>query len=651
MDKNTLIGILLIGVIFIAFMFVNQKEQEAINKANQAQQAEEIQVDGNPSIATETISDSSVNVDVSNSTSVQLQSSKENSDSLINGLSLDELARRKQKFGIFYPSIEGEKQYSFLENDKVKIKFSNVGGRIVEVSLIEKDENGNYIYKTHNDFINTINNPIQLFEEQTSNQELSFNIKDKYGDYIPVSTKNLFFENVLQNDSTLVFKLKTEDANKALMFRYFLSSNSYHVNYSIDYSSVEDEVDMGSSKLDWSMRGLSTEKLADDERMTCSVMFRYDGETRDYISERTDGKEQIDGNLDWVAFKYKFFSSILITDGGKYEGEVSQTQLPEDDEYTIVYNSSLYIPYPESGKTDLKFFFGPNESEVLSSYDLAMDQIINLGWGIFRWTNNLLIEPIFNLIKRSGLSFGLVILLVTLIVKLIILPLTYKNYKSSAKMRVLKPEIEKINKKYEGKTDKDIMMKKQQETMGLYRKTGVNPMSGCIPMLVQMPILLAVFRFIPSSIDLRHQGFLWAEDLSSYDAIVSWSAEIPLLSSFYGNHVSLFTLLMAVSTLFYTLLNSNQMAPSQPGMPNMKVIMYIFPFMMLFFFNTYSSGLSYYYLCGNLMNLGIMWAIKKYMIDEDKIRLQIEENKKKPKKKSKFQQRMEEMAKKQQKRR
>ena len=280
-----------------------------------------------------------------------------------------------------------------------------------------------------------------------------------------------------------------------------------------------------------------------------------------------------------------------------------------------------------------------------------MDQIINLGWGIFRWTNNLLIEPIFNLLKKSGLSFGLVILLVTLIVKLITLPLTYKNYKSSAKMKVLKPEIDKINKKFEGKTDKDVMMKKQQETMGLYRKTGVNPMSGCIPMLVQMPILLAVFRFIPSSLDLRHKSFLWAEDLSSYDEIFSWSAEIPLLSSFYGNHVSLFTLLMAVSTLFYTMFNSNQMAPSQPGMPNMKVIMYIFPFMMLFFFNTYSSGLSYYYLCGNLMNLGIMWGIKKYMIDENKIRLQIEQNKKKPKKKSKFQQRMEAMAKKQQKRR
>ena len=646
MDKNTLIGIVLIGLIFIAFMFVNQKEQEAIERANQAQQTsvQENEIISNSSIVSS--SDTTIN-DFNN---VISEDNLENADS-ISGLSAAQLARRKQKFGIFHPALEGEKKYSYLENDKIKIKFSNIGARIVEVFLVQKDENGNYIYKTHADFVNNQNNPIQLFEEQTSNQELSFNIKDEFGDYIPVSTKNLFFENTLENDSTILFRLKSENPQKSLVFRYLLPSKSFHVDYSIDYSSVEDEIDLGSSRLDWSMKGLSTEKLADEERFTCSAMFRYDGETRDYLSERSDDEEKIDGNLDWLAFKYKFFSSILITDGGKYEGEVSQIQLPDETDYTIAYSSSLYMPYPESRKTNLKFYFGPNDSELLSSYDLAMDQIINLGWGIFRWTNNLLIEPIFNLLKKSGLSFGLIILLVTLIVKLITLPLTYKNYKSSAKMRVLKPEIDKINKKFEGKTDKDVMMKKQQETMGLYRKTGVNPMSGCIPMLVQMPILLAVFRFIPSSLDLRHKSFLWAEDLSSYDEIVSWAAEIPLLSSFYGNHVSLFTLLMAVSTLFYTMFNSNQMAPSQPGMPNMKVIMYIFPFMMLFFFNTYSSGLSYYYLCGNLMNLGIMWGIKKYMIDENKIRLQIEQNKKKPKKKSKFQQRMEAMAKKQQKRR
>ena len=274
-----------------------------------------------------------------------------------------------------------------------------------------------------------------------------------------------------------------------------------------------------------------------------------------------------------------------------------------------------------------------------------MEDIVNLGWGIFGWVNKFMIGPIFNFIKTWGVGFGLAILLLTLIVKIIIMPLTYKNYVSSAKMKVLKPEITKLNSKFEGKTDKNTAMKKQQETMALYRQTGVNPMAGCIPVVIQMPILFAVFRYFPASLDLRHQGFLWAEDLSSFDSILELGFEIP----FYGDHISLFTLLMAASTLFYTMMNSNQMTPSGPGMPNMKVIMYMFPIMMLFFFNTYSSGLSYYYLCGNVMNMGIMWGIKKYMVDEEKIRAQIEQNKKKPKKKSRFQQRMEDIAKQQQK--
>ena len=645
MDKNTITGILLIGVIFVAFMFINQQEQDAVNQAKQ----EEQQIESTAETPSSEFENNNPQQGFNDNQPVVQQANVPADTLVANQLSDYETQARKDKFGIFYPSLDGEKSYYLLENDKISVKISSLGARVVQVSLIEQEANGNYVYKTHEDFVAENNEPICLFEESSSSQELIFNIKDRYGDYVPVSTKKLFFDEFTSTDSSVVLKLKSEK-EESILVKYSLSAGSYHLDYSIDYSQVEQEIDLGNTKINWSLKGLSTEKLASDERLTCSVMYRYDGETRDYLDERTDDEEKIDGKLDWVAFKYKFFSSILITNGGVYAGDVSQVQL-EGDDYTILYNSSLDMPYPEYGRTELKFFYGPNEYELLSSYDMAMDQIINLGWGIFRWVNNLLIEPVFNLLKRTGFSFGIIILLVTLIVKLVILPLTYKNYKSSAKMRVLKPEVDKINKKYEGKTEKDAMMKKQQETMGLYRKTGVNPMSGCIPMIVQMPILLAVFRFFPSSIDLRHKGFLWAEDLSSYDAVVSWATEIPLLSSFYGNHISLFTLLMAVSTLLYTMLNSSQMAPSQPGMPNMKVIMYIFPFMMIFFFNTYSSGLTYYYLCGNLMNLGIMWAIKKYMIDEDKIRLQIEQNKKKPKKKSKFQQRMEDMAKQQQKRR
>ena len=233
----------------------------------------------------------------------------------------------------------------------------------------------------------------------------------------------------------------------------------------------------------------------------------------------------------------------------------------------------------------------------------------------------------------------------TLIIKLVILPLTYKNYKSSAKMRILKPEIAKINEKYPNKED---AMKKQQETMSLYRKSGASPMAGCIPMLIQMPILFAAFRFFPSSLELRQQSFLWAEDLSAYDAIVTWDAYVPFLSDIYGNHVSLFTLLMCVSTIFYTRMSSSQMQPNQPGMPNMKVIMYLMPVMLFFFFNKFASGLTLYYFCGNIMNMGLMWAVKKYFIDEKKLETQMAEKSKKPQKQSKFQQRLAEMSKQQQ---
>jgi YidC/Oxa1 family membrane protein insertase len=290
----------------------------------------------------------------------------------------------------------------------------------------------------------------------------------------------------------------------------------------------------------------------------------------------------------------------------------------------------------------------PNDYDLLETYESEIEDIINLGGSVFAWVNRYMIDPVFKYLMTTGLSLGLIILLLTIIVKLVIMPLTYKNYMSTAKTKVIKPEMSKITAKYEGKSDRNAAMKKQQETMALYKQTGVNPMAGCIPMVIQMPILFAVFRYFPASLDLRHKGFLWAEDLSSYDSILDFGFSIPL----YGDHISLFALLMAVSTLIYTITNSNQMTPAaQPGMPNMKVIMYMMPVMLLFWFNTYSSGLSFYYFCGNLMNIGIMWGIKKYLIDEDKIRLQIESNKKKKKKKSRFQQRLEEVSKQQQKKR
>ena len=430
-----------------------------------------------------------------------------------------------------------------------------------------------------------------------------------------------------------------------LLFSYKLSKNSYAVAFDIDYHNIENDIKTDVD-LKWSMFGLSTEKLASDERNICTVMYKYFGSTRDYITETSDDEEQLEGNINWIAFKHKFFSSILISDDALGKGKIGHKSL-ENDKYTDSY--FLKSSIPSMGKVSFNFLFVPNDFDLLLSYDRELEDIINLGWDILTWISRFLINPIFTFLMTSGLSIGLIIIILTIIVKLIIMPLTYKNYMSTAKTKVIKPEITKINSKYEGKTDRNAAMKKQQETMALYKQTGVNPMAGCIPMIIQMPILIAVFRYFPASLSLRHKGFLWAEDLSSFDSIYNLGFDIP----FYGDHISLFTLLMAASTLLYTIMNSSQMnGAQQPGMPNMKIIMYLFPIMMIFFFNTYSSGLSYYYFISTLMSIVIMLSIKKFFVDEDKLKVKMAARKQaavanggSKKVKSKFQERLEQMQK------
>ena len=628
MDRNTTTGLILIGAVMVAFFMLNQPPQQNI----QEEKAEK-QIQKESDIEQKESLEIVVNDTNSNSLSVE--------DSII-GAKLAEQKEQQRlinEFGVFYKAGIGIEKDFTLQNDKISLAISSKGGSINEAKMIEKSDDGKYKYKTHHDFVNEIEEPLSLFEKGSSTMSL---VVEDIENSSLIYTKDLFFESVSSTDSSLILRANAGTADQYLQYTYLLPKGKYDVEFQIDYHNL-DNVIHPQVDFEWGMKGLSTEKLADDERMICSIMYRYFGEGRDYMTERSDKEEDIQGTMNWIAFKHKFFSSVLISDDeGFTSGKMVQKQL-ESDDYTISYYTNVELPSQEN--ISLKFFFGPNDYDLLSAYENEMEDIVNLGWGIFGWVNKFMIGPIFNFIKTWGVGFGLAILLLTLIVKIIIMPLTYKNYVSSAKMKVLKPEITKLNSKYEGKTDKNAAMKKQQETMALYRQTGVNPMAGCIPVLIQMPILFAVFRYFPASLDLRHQGFLWAEDLSSFDSILDLGFEIP----FYGDHISLFTLLMAASTLFYTMMNSNQMTPSGPGMPNMKIIMYMFPIMMLFFFNTYSSGLSYYYLCGNVMNMGIMWGIKKYMVDEEKIRAQIEQNKKKPKKKSRFQQRMEDIAKQQQK--
>jgi len=631
MDKNTIIGLLLIAGILFTFTLVTEPEP-----VNEETSTETLVKDGLDYDATLADSADVVFNDVAtliNTDSVP-ETIKQNPAMLkeyMDSLEMvEKIAAQQENFGIFTPGVVGENQYSTLENDKIIVRFSNKGGRIVDVKLKEYQS-----WKDYNaggtDII-----PMQLFEEETSTQSLRL-----VHNNAAVETGDLYFEKQKSSSNKLVFRTKTSDPSKYVEYTYTISENKYDVAYSVAFIGLDADVAMGDVSLTWQMNGFCTEKLASDERMITTIMYRRFNEGRDYLSESADDEllaEDWEGNMNWVAFKHKFFSSVLMSDDGFKSGHLVKKVL-EGEVYTDDYYANLTLP--AQSVSNYTFYFGPNQQEYLEAYDNDMESIVNLGWGIFRWVNQIMIQPMFNLLRGTGLGIGLIILLVTLFVKIIITPLTYKNYKSSAKMRVLKPEIDKINEKY---VDKKDPMKKQQETMALYKATGVNPMAGCLPMIIQMPILLAVFRFFPSSIHLRHEPFLWADDLSSFDSVWDFGFDIPM----YGDHMSLFAILMAISTLFYTLMNSSQMNTSQPGMPNMKIIMYFFPIMMLFFFNSYSAGLSYYYLCGNLMNMGIMWAIKKYMIDEDKILLQLAENKKKPKKQSAFQKRLEDMSKKQQ---
>jgi YidC/Oxa1 family membrane protein insertase len=397
--------------------------------------------------------------------------------------------------------------------------------------------------------------------------------------------------------------------------------------------------------LSWNAEGVSNEKGLEWERQHSSIYYKEEGQGRYYLSDGRADEFEAETSLEWVAFKQNFFSAIVSTSSGFDAGSMLTTFVPEEDSLVTMQYAAL-LPFQVQTVGDqtaatFNFYFGPNEQDALVATGLSeVDRIIDYGWWIFGWVNRNAILPLYQLLSNYFVSAGIIILIITLIIKMALSPITWKNFKSSAKMRVLRPEIDALTEKFG-----DDAMGKQQATMALYRQTGVNPLAGCLPGLLQMPILYAMFRFFPANIDMRGQSFLWADDLGAFDSILDLPFSIP----FYGAHVSGFTILMSASTFFYMRLTmANQPPqPQQPGMPNMKVIQQMFPLMMLFFFNRFASGLSLYYLAANVISMGQMLAIKAFFIDEDKIREKIEENKAKPKKKSGFQERLEQMQKEQ----
>jgi len=524
-----------------------------------------------------------------------------------------------------------------LENKKMIVDFSTKGGKVAAVYLKG--------YETYTDYANNDqeHKPMRLFLDGDAKNELAFPINGKN-----FRTGNLKFEVKKQTANSITFELHPNDG-QTIEYTYKLKKDAYDLDYAIHLEGFSGKVAPQNVQFRWETAFRKTERLFSEQRRVSTICYKYKEAGLDNLSETSDDFTEAEDNIEWIAFKQSYFSSILrpISGFGKNGSKfLVKTYKAGDDriyknlkDFTAVANLNL----SNTGQADIQmnWFFGPNDYSVLKKYDQGYDDILNYGWGLFRWINLYAVQPVFDFFASTEMGLGWAILCLTLVLKLILSPIQWKMFVSSVKMKILKPEIDELNSKFPNKED---AMKKQSEMMALYKESGASPLAGCVPMLIQMPVLLAVFRFFPATFGLRQKPFLWAEDLSSYDSI--WNFGINVWP--YGDHMSLFTILMAATTIIYTFINSgNMQQPQQPGMPNMKVIMYIFPIMMIFVFNNYSSGLSYYYFISTLISILMMVGIKKFFVDETKLKEKMAArkvaNKTTVKKKSKFQERIEAM--------
>lgn len=633
-DKNTLIGLLLISGILLIFSYLNKSDEQLVKDKTTPESAQQITSEANVSEDNTITSDTLIS-----------------SGSISTNDSLQQLQNQLQ-FGAFHQHAQGEPQHYVLENERMKVTLSNKGGRITSVELKN--------YHTYDSM------PLFLFHEDSSRFNLELTLPGITGgnSIRTIHTEDLFFSS---NDNSFTigedeeqsfaFRIYAESRDKYLEYKYTLSGNAYDISFDVNAVGLDRTIANHSViYLNWDMFTPNQEKTIANQQQVSTVYYKYNNGDIDYIGETKYEKEDLEASVHWVMFKQQYFNSALIAKDKPFEksdASIATIEIPEGSSKNYVQGMSANLTIPFDGAPQetfaMQYYFGPNKLSVLEEYEVGLENSINYGWGIFGWVNKMFILPIFNFLNEFGLSIGITILILTLVIKLILSPITWKTYLSSAKMRVLKPEITALNEKH-----KNDAMKKQQATMALYRQTGVNPLSGCIPLLIQMPILFALFRFFPATFDLRQKSFLWAEDLSTYDSVLDLPFNIP----FYGDHVSLFTLMMAVSMIFYTKANSQMTSGAgMDGMmaSQMKIMTYMMPIMMLFFFNSYAAGLSLYYLIANLITIGQQYAIKKWFIDEDKIHAQIQANKTKKKKKSgfaaKLEQRMKEAQELQQKRR
>lgn len=611
-DKNTVIGLSLMLLIAVGFSWYSAKTK-AEAAANAPQQTEQT--------AQQSSTPSPENTAVVATTDTAAQAQVAVLNTARYG-SLDAAA------------MPAEETYTVLSNNKIKVKISSKGGLLHSAELLEAD------YKKYNS-----DQQVQLWDTAQSKMDIAW--KNGSGAVLLSSELNFVAStsNANATDGTATVVLTAIGSNNAqLQWTYSLEPNSYNVKCSFEAKGLENEMFGSPLVFRWLLNGLAQEKGIQAERSKSSIFYREMEEDRNYLSEGSGDQKRPEKELNWVAMKQDYFTAAIISAEGFDKNADLSVMVPADSQHTKSYYAELPLKTKASSnaKAEFQFYLGPNEYKALEASGAEeFTNIIDYGWWIIGYVNKYVVRPLFWFLSDYILSFGLIILIVTIIIKMVLFPITWKNFLSGAKMRVLKPEIDEINKKFEGKDP----MEKQQATMALYRQTGVNPFAGCIPVLLQMPILYAMFRFFPAEIVLRGKSFLWAEDLAAYDSILNLPFNIP----FYGAHVSGFTLLMAASTFVYSKMSmGSQPTMSQPGMPNMKVMMNIFSFMMIFFFNSMPSGLSLYYFTANIISIGQMWAIKKYFVNEDSIREKIEANKKKPKKKGGFAARIEEMQKAQQ---
>lgn len=621
MDKNTLIGFLLIGIVLIAFSWFNQPTPEQLEAQRRYQ-------------------DSIAKIEYTQQQELQKEETKrvEAEEALASLPDSVRMARLQDSYGVFANAMIGTEGYTVLENDLVELRLSNKGGRVSYARLKE--------YDTYDE------QPLVLFDEKESKFDLTLVTASNR----VLNTGDLYFTPVKGDDpNTVVMRLDAGDG-RYLDFKYTLKPDDYMLQYSIKATGLNGVLAPSTNALDliWEQDIRQQEKGRKFEERYVALYYKFMADDVENLSEAKSDSRQVPNRLKWIGYKDMFFSTVLIGGTEGFESTVFDSKMYESGNIMKRFKTTTTIPFDLQGKeaTDLRFYFGPNKFALLKSFDkgvpeeqqLDLEKLVPLGWGIFRWVNQYFVIPLFDFLGKFISNYGLLIFLLTLIVKLILFPLTYKSYMSSAKMRVLRPQVEEINEKYPGQ---DKALERQRATMELYSRAGASPMSGCLPMLLQMPILIALFMFFPSAIELRHESFLWAHDLSTYDAIISWNTYIPIITPYFGNHISLFCLLMTITNIIYTKYNMEMTNTGQQQMPGMKAMMYMMPLMFLVFFNQYASGLTYYYFISTLITI-VQTLIFRYTVNEEKLLAKLEANKRRPMKKSGFMKRLEEIQKAQQ---